>query len=344
MSGSKWFLLTVGVIFLLALLLYQYSFMEVGASKEPSIAFLVGSPDPYWLRVASGAKEAAKQHGAQLQVIIPKEGVEDQTIRLLTIKPEEFDGIAVSPMDPEKQTRAISTLATRTKVVTYDNDAPQSVRHCHVGTNNYVAGTLCGQLLMEALPDGGDIAVFVGDDTRENARLRRQGLIDALKRQSRSPGSELAPIDRPINAGAYTIVATYLDGSLPDDAKKNAVQAINDYPDLDAMVALYGYNGPMCLEALEEAKKLSEIKVVAFDEDERTLAGIEDGHVYASVVQSPFQYGYEAVRILVAMHQNESFVPYAGRGLIYLPCKAVKSENVEEFRRNLESLQFSSAD
>ena len=337
MFKNPWFWVSVGLAVILAIFEFGGGRSQDSIPDTPSIAFLVGDADPYWNRVIQGAEEAATKYGADVEVIVPEEGGEDQTRRLLTIDAEKYDGVAISPLRPEEQSRTISVLATHTKVVTFDNDAPESVRHCHVGTNNYVAGTVCGRLMTEALPEGGRIAIFVGDHQRENAILRRQGLVDKLSGVTRTPGSDLDPIDGPIEAGKYTVVATYLDGSVRKKAEENVRRALEEHPDLDGMAALYGYNGPVCLEALEEADKLGQIKLVAFDEDEKLLDAIEAGYAYATVVQAPFQYGYEAIRILTELTQNETAVPYASRGVVYLPCQSVTAENLAEFRSTLGS-------
>ncbi len=290
-------------------------------------------PTIFSQKAIQGAKQAAKDNPAKLTVIIPEEGATDQTRKMLTLSGDDYEGIAISPLEPSKQARGISVLASSTLVVTYDNDAPDTLRHCHVGTNNYVAGRLCGRLIKEALPEGGSIALFVGDHERENARMRRQGLVDVLKGQDRTPGVSLDPVEGEIVAGDYTIVATYLDGSVPAKGKENAKLALEEHPDLDCMVGLYGYSAPMCLETLKEADKVGDIKVVAFDDFDATLKGIEDGHVFATVVQDPFQYGYEAVRLLVTLSQEKPHsIPYAGTGALYLPCQSVQQENLAAFR------------
>ncbi|GIT30306.1 MAG: hypothetical protein Ct9H300mP1_23520 [Planctomycetaceae bacterium] len=46
--------------------------------------------------------------------------------------------------------------------------------------DNYTAGRMCGELIREALPKGGKVMLFIGRLEQDNARLRRQGVIDAL--------------------------------------------------------------------------------------------------------------------------------------------------------------------
>jgi ribose transport system substrate-binding protein len=203
----------------------------------------------------------------------------------------------------------------------------------HVGANNYVAGRLCGDLVRQALPDGGTLAIFVGDNVRENSRLRIEGLIDALKDAKQDPSSDFKPPTDSIEAGDYTIVDIYLDGAIAEKCKENAKEALEKYPDLKGIVTLYGYNAPMCLEALDEADKLGRVKVVAFDEYEPTLKGIEEGNVFATVVQDEFKYGYEAIRLLAELARSEETdIPVAGSGSSYLPVTALTKDTVAEYR------------
>ncbi|MGI9427316.1 MAG: substrate-binding domain-containing protein, partial [Bythopirellula sp.] len=277
MSNNKGFWILAVVALIAAFLYNRQKLSDHQTLTTPRIAFVVGGPDPFWQKAIDGAKQAALDHPVELKVIVPEGGGTNQTRQLLVLSPTEYEGVAISPLQPDKQGLTISQLASQVLVVTYDNDAPNTLRHCHVGTNNYVAGRQCGELIEQALPEGGTIALFVGDHERENAQLRRQGIVDVLKDETRTPGLDLDPIDGKIEAGKYTIVKTYLDESDPDKAKANAALALEEHPELNCMVALYGYNGPMCLQALKAADKLGQVRVVAFDDHEETLAGVEQG-------------------------------------------------------------------
>jgi len=117
-------------------------------------------------------------------------------------------------------------------------------------------------------------------------------------------------------------------------AKDNAVQALKDHPGLDCMVGMFGYSSPLCLEALKEAGKAGEVKLVAFDEHEATLQGIIDGDIYATLVQDPYQFGYQSVRILVRMARGDDTVLPLSRSL-YFRALPVRQENVEAFKAKL---------
>lgn len=336
MADSKWIWAILAAAVVAA---FIYNRSELSQSEDtivPKIAFIVGGPDPFWQEVIAGAKQSEKENGADITYFVPDEGGKDQTRHLLSVKAADYDGVAISPLAPETQGKAISVLAAQTTVVTYDNDAPQSLRHCYVGTNNLLAGRDCGKLVQSALPEGGKIALFVGDVERDNARLRRNSLINALREKPIGTSIEETALDQPIEAGKFAIVATYLDGSVSSKAKENAAQALSDHAELDAMVGLYGYNGPMCLEALTEANKLGEVKIIAFDAHDATLQGIEAGNIYGTVVQDPYQYGYEAVRVLVGLaNRKDSALPFVGSGTFYFPCQPLTQENLAQYKNKV---------
>ena len=43
-----------------------------------------------------------------------------------------------------------------------------------------------------------------------------------------------------------------------------------------------------------------QVKIVGFDENAETLQGIADGHIFGTVVQSPYQFGYQSVKLMAA--------------------------------------------
>jgi len=309
-------------------------------SLRPRLALIVGGSDDFWKQVIVGAKVATKEYDAELEVIEPDGTGAGQTEALVKIHPQDYDGLAISPLAPNSQTLIISKLATQMKVVTYDNDATNSLRHLYVGTNNVLAGQMAADLVARALPKGGQIALFVGDNERQNARDRRQAMINALRSQAyRGPSLESEEADKlaePIEAGTFTIVATYLDQSDPQQALENAKQALQDNPNIAGMVALYGYNGPACLAALRDADKLEVVKLIAFDNHEATLAGVADGLIEGTVVQDPYRYGYESVDSLCKLCRGKpASIPVPGAGSIALACAVVDQENLAQYRENL---------
>ncbi len=301
-----------------------------------TVGYVTNGVDPYWLIAEKGAKDAAADPkiDVNVEVRMPPKGVEDQKRMVQDLLAKNVKGIAISPIDADNQGSLLEEISSRTNLITQDSDAPKSKRLCYIGIDNYQAGRACGKLLKEAMPDGGSIMIFVGRLGQDNAKLRRQGVIDEVLGRSADssrydePGSEL-------KSGKYVILDTRTDGFDRPKAKQLAQDAMTRYPDLGCMVGLFAYNPGICLDAVRDAGKLGKIKIVGFDGSDETLTGITDGHIYGTIVQDPYKYGYESVRILAALARGDKSVLPAG-GTLLVPERTITLANIAPFWETLK--------
>ena len=276
---------------------------EEGADSQASFAYVTNGVDPFWDLCAAGVGIAEKEFGVSCEVLMPPKGVVDQKRMMETLLAKGIDGIAVSPVDAENQTPFLNEVAENTILITNDSDAPKSKRLVFIGTNNYKAGRALGGLVKKALPDGGEVMLFVGRLEPLNARQRRQGVIDELLGR---PEQSLEQVNYdPVDAtnltaegSKYNILDTRTDNFDKARAKSNAEDTIAKYKDLKCMVGLFAYNSPSCIDAIKEADKLGSIKICGFDEQDALLKAITDGHAYGTISQQPWEYGYESIKML----------------------------------------------
>jgi ribose transport system substrate-binding protein len=245
------------------------------------------------------------------------------------------DGIADSPIDPANQTELLNQVAKRAKLVTADSDAPNSDRLIYIGMDNYKAGRMCGDLVREAMPHGGTIMIFVGRLEQDNAKRRRQGVIDSVLGRPENPAN-FDPPGTVLEANGYKVLGTLTDQFDRAKAKANAEDALSKYPDIGCMVGLFVYNPPLILEALTQAGKAGQVKVVGFDEDAATLAGIKKGDVYGTIVQNPYQYGYKSVELLSEILHGDMIAIPPGK-FIDIPARQIRLNTVDEFWTDLKS-------
>jgi ribose transport system substrate-binding protein len=303
------------------------------SGPKPRVAYITNGVDPFWNIAEKGAQDGGKEYNAEVTVIFPS-SAEDQKAKVEDLLVRGVDGIAISPIDAKNQTPVINDAATKTRVITHDSDAPTSNRLMYIGLDNYDAGRMAGKLVKEAIPGGGKVAIFVGRLEQDNARLRRAGVIDEVLGRPRDDNRSEDP-GKAISGGNYTIVATVTDQFDRNKAKSNGEDMISAHPDLACMVGLFAYNPPLCLEALRSSGKLGQIKLVGFDEQPNTLQAIIDGHCHGTVVQDPYLYGKESVRVLAALARGDESVIPASK-FQDIPARQIRKDNVQAFWEDLK--------
>ena len=286
----------------------------IAETKKPvRIAFVTNNASDFWKIAEAGTKKAQAELGVEVVFRIPSKGTaEEQQQILQDLVTTGVSGIAISPKDPANQTDMLNEAAAKADLVTQDSDAPESNRLCYIGTNNHDAGVEAGKLTLAALPNGGKIMVCVGTMDAQNAADRFKGLEEALK------GSKIEIVD----------VRT--DETDRAKAVANVEDAISTHPDIVGFVGLWSYNGPSILNAVKSAKKQGKIKIIAFDEEEETLQGVKDGHIFGTVVQRPFEFGYQSVKLLTQLANGEKSAIPANKQLV-IPTLSVTKDNVEAF-------------
>jgi len=279
--------------------------------------------------------KAGEDLGVDVTVVMPS-GMTDQTRKIEDLLTRGIDGMAISPIDPENQIDILNHAAAETLLITHDSDAPGSDRLMYIGMDNYLAGLMCGGLVRKALPEGGEVMILIGRTDQNNAKGRRQGCIDAIL--GREPDSSRHdPLGEILTSedGKFTVLGTRTDQSDRAKGKANAEDTLTRYPEIAAFVGLFTYNPPLAMEALRRAGRLGEVKVIAFDENEISLQGIIDGTVAGTVVQNPFEYGYQSIRVLHELHKkNLSVIPE--NQFIDIPARVIDQSNVEGFWEDLK--------
>lgn len=291
-------------------------------AKQISVAFVTNNASDYWTIARKGTEAAQKElPNVDVQFVMPSDGTAaTQKTDVDQLLAKGVQGIAISPVDPANQTQMLNDAASKAVLLTQDSDAPLSNRMCYVGTDNHAAGLLAGKLIKEAIPNGGKIMLFVGDRDAQNAHDREMGIRDALK------GSNI------------TILDVRTDDTDRAKAKSNVSDTLVKYPDIAGLMGLWSYNGPAILSAVQDANKVGKVKIVCFDEEDATLSGVKSGAIYATVVQQPYQIGYQAVKMLASIiGGNKSAIPASKQDFIGV--QGLKQADVAAYQANLDKLR-----
>ena len=288
--------------------------------KKIRLGVVINAPSDYMSFVRLGCDFVVRGLvDVDLDFRIPTDAtVEAQEEILSNFVASGVDGIAISPIDAGKETDLLNQIAATMPLVCIDSDAANSKRTCYIGTDNIAAGRQAADLLKAALPQGGKIVLLVGYANAQNTKDRIQGIQDGLA------GSNIQIVD------------TMADDTKRAVAYKNAVDALAKYPDLAGMVGIYDYHGPAILTAVRDAGRIGKVKIVCFDEDSDTLAGVADGDIYGTVVQNPFQIGGQTI-FRMAKYLRGDKTQLAG-GKIFMPSQEVTKDNVAHFQNVLKEV------
>ena len=305
-------------------------------NSDVSVAFVTNMVADFWNIAKAGCRDAEKDLGIKVEVKMPPEAtVVKQKQIVEDLVSSGISAIAISPLDADNQVAWLDSIAAKVPLITHDSDAPGSKRLCYIGMDNYKAGRMCGELVKEALPEGGAIMLFIGRLEQDNSKHRRQGVIDELLGRPKPESLdkiEYDPLGDPIKGEKYEILDTLTDQGKPEAAKQKAEDSINAFPQMKAMVGLFEYNPPACYQALKQAGKLGQIKLIGFDENDVTLQGIKDGTVTGTVVQNPYEYGYQSVKVLKDILEKKDT-----KGFIDIPPRKITKQNVDEYWADLKA-------
>jgi ribose transport system substrate-binding protein len=246
---------------------------------------------PYWQNANTGLLRSAAQLGVKAEMVgtdtFDPNGEHDSFRHVLAekIKPA---GIMISPANPAVMQPDIdAAIAQGIPVITIDSDAPASKRLTFVGTDNYKAGLMGGQLAVKQLQGKGNVVVYTMPD-QANLKDRLHGYHDVL---------ETSP--------KIKIVDTV-------DIKGDARIAFDHTQELVDKKTINAIDGFICLEAIAcpeiadvlDRNKIGGKVIVAMDTDPRTLEAIKKDRIAGTIVQKPYTMGFVGLLTLDVMYHH----------------------------------------
>ncbi len=257
-------------------------------SSEQYFLVTVNTQIPYWQTAATGFAKAASEMRVQGSVAGPNnydpKAEQQEFRRVAQLKPA---GILVSPADPDLMKADIdAAIAAGIPVITVDADSSASKRLSFIGTDNYEAGRLGGEIVSRSLQGNGRVAIFtMPEQTNLNERYR--GYMEILT--------------------AYPHVAVLpvvdIKGD-PQIAFDQAQKLIAANTKVDAFVCLDALGGKGVAKALNAAHVTGKT-LIAMDSDPETLEWIRKGVIQGTISQRPFTMGFVGLKMLDDLHRHQ---------------------------------------
>jgi len=273
------------------------------ANTEPTkaarrIVILTNGDSPYWDACRAGLTAANSElklsEDGLTAVLDVNDGTPQGQLQRLQQYGTQSDiaAVGVSAIDSNNVAVADALRALQkkgVKVLTIDSDLDKSLadaRFAFVGTNNLTGGKVLGTCARGLRPDGGEYVTFVGRTGAQNAIERIGGFAEGA-------GEKFVSKD------------TMADDTNKATARENVRNAIRNHPGLNTLVGIWSYNAPAIVDVVRELDRRKDFLIVVFDAEPDAIKAVREGQIDAMVVQNPFEMGYQGVRLLRALVQED---------------------------------------
>jgi ribose transport system substrate-binding protein len=262
-----------------------------GPKKEDSgkikvIFIAMDSIDEHWLKVKAGTEAKAKELGnVELSFNAPP-GKVDANVQAQMVEAaitQRMDAILLAPLDRDALNPGVERArAAGIKVVIIDS-AVSTDYDAFLATDNGAAGRTAADTLAGLIGDTGQVAIINAQPGAATAMIRENDFKDQMA--TRHPG--------------ITIVGTqYSDGD-----RTRALNIATDFmtpnPNLAGIYATNEGSTVGAGNAIDQAGRAGRVHFVGFDWSADTKSLVERGVLQASMVQNPYEMGYQGVQAAV---------------------------------------------
>lgn len=274
-----------------------------GGSAQKRIILLNNTNSPFWDACRAGLQAASKDlkfDEAGLRAVFEvntgtPQGQLDK-LRQFGTQPD-IVGIAISAADANNVAVAEEMRRLRAKgvhVICVDGDVGESLqdaRAFYLGTDNRTAGRVLGTATATLLDSRGvkegSYVQFVGRTGAFNAIQRMDGVKETL-------GAKFREADR---------MGDNVDRS---KAQENVRNALLNHPDVVALIGIWSYNAPAIVTVLDgNPRQREKVVVSCFDAEPIAITDMGEGKIDVMIVQDPYDMGYQSVRLLKALVQDD---------------------------------------
>ena len=262
------------------------------SSKNYVAVIAKSTESAYWKSTFSGAKAAGTEYNLELSFHGP-ENEEDYETQNEMIRQAIEDGakvIVFSAVDYNANAEAVNeAISEGVKVVVIDSDVNSEKVSAHISTDNYKAGEMVGQALLEGVDSNLKVGIVNFDINSENGQKREEGFRAYVQ-----------------NCSNVEILNCINVNSTTEEAKAGTIKMLEEYPQINAVVTFNEWTSLGVGYAVQELGLAEETKVVAFDSNVVSVGMLETGEVDSLIVQNPYAMGYLAVEYAARLINGES--------------------------------------
>lgn len=256
---------------------------------------------PFWSVVEMGAVAAGKEFGISVHFDGPTDEKEiDEQINIVRKAIESrADAIVLAACDYERLVDvAHEAISQKIPVITIDSGLNSKKVKSFIGTDNVDAGRKLGQALVDKVGDKCKIVVMGFIKEAASCIEREKGLFEALNTYM----------------DVQVLDVLYCNSDI-DLAEELTLEAMEKYPEIDAIVGLNAQGTTGAARAIIKLKKANIVKIIGFDNTPEEIRYMEKDVIQSLVVQNPFSMGYLGVKYAYDAINNEKIPEIVDTGL-----------------------------
>lgn len=300
--------------FILATSIIIINLSSIGFAQEKWIVFSVKNiVNPFWKACWVGAQKAASEvKGIKLTYTSPtkSDNIDEQTRMMEDIILQRPHGIIFVPVD---YVALVPTVEKMNKagipVFNYCNEMAGGKYEIYVGCDDETLAYEIAKYAFRTIGNKGKVIIQDGVPGAITAQNRKKGFLKAIKE---TPGIELLTI-QPANYNRL----------MGMQVMENLLQR---FPKIDIVLAANDEQALGCIEAIDAAGRLKEIKVTGVDANYDAAKSIMEGRQFASVDYSGHDQGYLVTKAAIKYLKGEK-IPKR----IILPVTIVTKENAQKW-------------
>lgn len=136
---------------------------ETGSQEKKLIGFsVIDMKNPYFITLENAAREVIEKKGYEFIAEDPGTDPTQQAVQIQEMIDKGICAIILSPVDWEKITPSLQALKEAgVRIINVDTQVREmDYVDAYIGSDNYSAGYICGEDLIEKCPEGGKIAIL----------------------------------------------------------------------------------------------------------------------------------------------------------------------------------------
>ncbi|GAA1849875.1 D-ribose ABC transporter substrate-binding protein [Microlunatus capsulatus] len=241
------------------------------AAAGGTIAVITVDPsNPYWKAETDTAVAEAEKLGYETTTSAHKNDPETQNSLIETAINDKVKGVVLDPAGADESVAAVQKLVdAQIPVVLVNAEISKTgLAKAQIVSNNAQGAVAGAEAWSEAMDYKGTYVELLGKPSDNNAQVRSDGYKSVISQYPdlKKVGEEIANWDR-------------------QEGQEKMESLLSKNPDIDGVIAGNDEMALGAINALKEAKKLDQVKVLGFDGNQDAADAVKDGEMVATVLQ-----------------------------------------------------------